>query len=85
MMTSCIIRECLSGTGMADFKSCADLGDGLETVLQTFRRLLACPGCFRLERSAGRGLHPLEMRRLVTAHGDSGHSTMQTAVIADCG
>jgi Protein of unknown function (DUF2924) len=28
--------------------------------LQTFRRLHACPGCFRLERFAGRGLHPLE-------------------------
>jgi hypothetical protein len=36
--------------------------------LQTFRRLHACPGCFRLERFAGRGLHPLEQRRLVTAH-----------------
>src|SRR5271157_933190 len=28
--------------------------------LQTFRRLHACPSCFRLERLAGRGLHPLE-------------------------
>jgi hypothetical protein len=41
--------------------------------LQTFRRLHACPGCFRLERLAGRGLHPLEMRRLFTAHRESGH------------
>src|SRR5208283_1839290 len=28
--------------------------------LQTFRRLHACPSCFRLERLAGRGFHPLE-------------------------
>ena len=28
--------------------------------LQTFRRLHACPGCFRLERLAGWDLHPLE-------------------------
>ena len=27
--------------------------------LQTFRHLHACPGCFRLERSAGWALHPL--------------------------
>ena len=42
--------------------------------LQTFRHLHACPGCFRLERVAGRGLHPLEKRRLVTAHVVSGRS-----------
>src|SRR6266478_4093709 len=36
--------------------------------LQTFRLLHACPGCFRLERIAGWALHPLEKRRLVTAH-----------------
>jgi ABC-type uncharacterized transport system fused permease/ATPase subunit len=41
--------------------------------LQTFRRLHACPGCFRLERFAGRGLHPLEKRRLATAHVDGRH------------
>jgi hypothetical protein len=28
--------------------------------LQTLRRLHACSGCFRLERIAGWGLHPLE-------------------------
>src|SRR6516225_2503023 len=28
--------------------------------LQTFRLLHACSGCFRLERIAGWGLHPLE-------------------------
>jgi hypothetical protein len=39
--------------------------------LQTFRHLHACPGCFRLERIAGWALHPLEKRRLVTAHVDS--------------
>ena len=32
--------------------------------LQTFRRLHACPGCFRPERFAGRGLHPLESAAL---------------------
>ena len=46
--------------------------------LQTFRRLHACPGCFRLERVAGRGLHPLEKRRLVTAHVEIGHSNWPT-------
>ena len=42
--------------------------------LQTFRHLHACSGCFRLERIAGWALHPLEKRRLVTAHVDSGPS-----------
>src|SRR5215813_14233578 len=42
--------------------------------LQTFRRLHACSGCFRLERIAGWALHPLEKRRLVTAHVESGTS-----------
>ena len=42
--------------------------------LQTFRHLHACPGCFRLERIAGWALHPLEKRRLVTAHVETGHS-----------
>src|ERR1700730_5465883 len=42
--------------------------------LQTLRRLHACSGCFRLERIAGWGLHPLEKRRLVTAHVDTGPS-----------
>jgi hypothetical protein len=32
--------------------------------LQTFRHLHACPGCFRLERIAGWGLHPLESAAL---------------------
>src|SRR4029077_10235428 len=32
--------------------------------LQTFRRLHACSGCFRLERIAGWGLHPLESAAL---------------------
>src|ERR1700757_5249356 len=36
--------------------------------LQTFGHLHACSGCFRLERIAGWALHPLEKRRLVTAH-----------------
>src|SRR5713226_551017 len=45
--------------------------------LQTFRRLHACPGCFRLERLAGRGLHPLEKRRLVTAHVVFGRSAIE--------
>src|SRR6516165_9336452 len=42
--------------------------------LQTFRHLHACPGCFRLEQIAGWALHPLEKRRLVTAHMERGHS-----------
>jgi hypothetical protein len=42
--------------------------------LQTCRHLHACPGCFQLERIAGWALHPLEKRRLVTAHVESGHS-----------
>ena len=45
--------------------------------LQTFRCLHACPGCFRLERFGRRGLHPLEMRRLVTAHGETRRSRAQ--------
>src|SRR6516225_1893727 len=32
--------------------------------LQTFRLLHACSGCFRLERIAGWGLHPLESAAL---------------------
>jgi hypothetical protein len=32
--------------------------------LQTFRRLHACSGCFRMERFAGWGLHPLESAAL---------------------
>src|SRR6201997_2501551 len=47
--------------------------------LQTFRHLHACPGCFRLERIAGWALHPLEKRRLVTAHVESGHSRQISA------
>src|SRR5712691_13297926 len=46
--------------------------------LQTFRLLHACPGCFRLERIAGRGLHPLEKRRLVTAQVGEGLSVAIT-------
>jgi len=36
--------------------------------LQTLRLLHVCSGRFRLEAFAGWGLHPLEKRRLVTAH-----------------
>ena len=53
--------------------------------LQTFRHLHACPGCFRLERVAGRGLHPLEKRRLVTAHVVSGPSRERVALGGDGG
>ena len=41
--------------------------------LQPSRCLHDCSGCFRLERLAGWGLHPLEKRRLITAHGGSRH------------
>src|ERR1700738_5342906 len=40
--------------------------------LQTLRLLHACSGCFRLV--AGWALHPLEKRRLFTAHVVSGSS-----------
>jgi hypothetical protein len=36
--------------------------------LQTFRHLHACPRLLPAGAVAGRGLHPLEKRRLVTAH-----------------
>ncbi len=36
--------------------------------LQPFRYLHDCSGCFRLEHFAGWGFHPLEKRRLCTAH-----------------
>ena len=36
--------------------------------LQPFRYLHDCSGCFRLEHFAGWDLHPLEKRRLCTAH-----------------
>jgi len=36
--------------------------------LQPLRYLHSCSGCFRLEHFAGWGLHPLEKRRLCTAH-----------------
>ena len=36
--------------------------------LQPFRYLHDCSGCFRLEHFAGWGFHPLEKRRLSTAH-----------------
>jgi hypothetical protein len=42
--------------------------------LQTFRRLHACPGCFRLERFRRVGLAPTGKRRLLTAHVGSGPS-----------
>src|ERR1700730_13705163 len=50
--------------------------------LQTLRLLHACSGCFRLERIAGWGLHPLEKRRLVTAHVGNGRSRSSEAVAA---
>jgi len=40
--------------------------------LQPFRYLHDCSGCFRLEHFAGWGFHPLEKRRLCTAHAQSG-------------
>ena len=42
--------------------------------LQPFRYLHDCSGYFRLEHFAGWGFHPLEKRRLCTAHTQSGHS-----------
>src|SRR4029077_21008802 len=44
--------------------------------LQTLCLLHACSGRFRLERIAGWGLHPLEKRRLVTAHVETGPSAL---------
>ena len=41
--------------------------------LQLFRYLHDCSGCFRLEHFAGWDLHPLEKRRLCTAHTLKGH------------
>jgi len=41
--------------------------------LQPFRYLHDCSDCFRRERIAGWDLHPLEKRRLFTAHTVSGH------------
>src|SRR5271156_1258433 len=38
--------------------------DQLHRRLQPFRHLHDCSGCFRLERLAGRGLHPLESAAL---------------------
>jgi len=43
--------------------------------LQPFRYLHDCSGCFRLEHFAGWGFHPLEKRRLCTAHTQSGRSS----------
>jgi len=40
--------------------------------LQPLRYLHDCSGCFRREHFAGRGLHSLELHRLVTAHARSG-------------
>jgi hypothetical protein len=40
--------------------------------LQPLRYLHDCSGCFRRERIAGWDLHPLEKRRLITAHAISG-------------
>src|SRR5207237_8270948 len=40
------------------------LPEGATRRLQTFRLLHACSGCFRLERIAGWGLHPLESAAL---------------------
>src|ERR1700730_13474811 len=53
--------------------------------LQTLRLLHACSGCFRLERIAGWGLHPLEKGRLVTAHVEIRHSHQISArAKSDC-
>jgi len=42
--------------------------------LQPFRCLHSCSGCFRLEQFAGWVFHPLEKRRLCTAHANCGPS-----------
>ena len=42
--------------------------------LQPFRYLHSCSGCFRLEHFAGWAFHPLDKRRLCTAHTVSGPS-----------
>ena len=42
--------------------------------LQPFRYLHSCSGCFRLEHFAGWDFHPLEKRRLCTAHTGCGRS-----------
>ena len=48
----------------------------LHRRLQPLRYLHDCSGCFRLELLAGWDLHPLEKRRLVTAHTLSGHEIL---------
>src|ERR1700693_1619484 len=48
--------------------------DTLIRRLQPLRFLHDCSGCFRLEPVAGWALHPLEKRRLITAHTHSGRS-----------
>ena len=47
--------------------------------LQPFRYLHDCSDCFRRERIAGWDLHPLEKRRLFTAHAVSGRSRRRPA------
>ena len=42
--------------------------------LQPFRYLHSCSGCFRLEHFAGWAFHPLDKRRLCTAHTGCGRS-----------
>src|SRR5690349_24659470 len=47
--------------------------------LQPFRYLHDCSDCFRLERIAGWGLHPLESAAFFTAHAESSHPTYHSA------
>ena len=52
--------------------------------LQPFRYLHSCSGCFRLEHFAGWDLHPLEKRRLCTAHTQSRHRTFPKTDTQSC-
>src|SRR5271168_1540995 len=58
--------------------------DPLYRRLQPFRYLHDCSGCFRLERLAGRGLHPLESAALsrrtrIADEADPGHERLNWA------
>src|SRR5580698_8621880 len=70
--------------------------DLLHRRLQPFRHLHDCSGCFRLERLAGRGLHPLESAafpqrtqtaviRPRSARSDSSRGANAWSGLAECG
>ena len=65
LTATCSCEDCSAFTRVAARTLArSPICDQLHRRLQPFRYLHDCSGCFRLERLAGRGLHPLESAAL---------------------